>query len=700
MKKKNNKKGKQNSAEDMLIDFSEETIVDDSIEVSQEIVEEIVKEETQNAIEDALEQEAIESLSEDVKETIVEEQSAVEESVIKDTTAEGTVMEEVASEEENGPFFVEIPNEGNSDIVVGTFLYTPSEEVGKELKKERRRKIRKEAGSGLKRWIAPVCALVIILAVGIGFFVYESGLVYGVVHVEAGVIVNVADLLVKEDENAYFTEDSDEINPAIPGEYHLKIHTGGMNHKCTVFVEDTTEPEVIAKDILDVEYGSTCEPDAFIQKINDATEVTVSFVNQPDFGNMEIQEISLTATDLGNNTVTVKSKLRVSRVLTYLELEAGSAAPSAKDFMISENDKEGNIVTDLSEINFNQVGEHEIVIEAEGVEYNSVIAVVDTVAPVFEVKDIDGYALVKRTPESFLVVPENALSDASEEFLSNYPTVDITNTVFTFESEPDLTKIGTQEVTIIGTDEGGNTCTKTAKLTLKEDTEDPTISGSDFVVYLGDSISYKSKVSVKDNCMEDLDVKVDSSKVDTGTEGTYPVTYTVTDAAGHSATLTVNMTIKKHTYDVNELNDMADRILAKIITPDMSKYDQAWAIFTYIRGHVAYISESEKGDWVRSAFEGLNTGKGDCYVYASVSKLLLTRAGITNMDIERIPSGNSMHYWNLVDIEDGHGWYHFDTTPRKDHPTIFLWDDATIKAYSDAHKNCHNYDRTKYPTIN
>ena len=147
------------------------------------------------------------------------------------------------------------------------------------------------------------------------------------------------------------------------------------------------------------------------------------------------------------------------------------------------------------------------------------------------------------------------------------------------------------------------------------------------------------------------------------------------------------------------VNQLADDALATIIKTGMTNREKAQAIYKYIQSHVGYISFSEKGDYIRAAYEGLATGKGDCYVYASVAKVMLTRAGITNMDIERIPEGDSMHYWNLVDIGDGHGWYHFDTTPRKDKTKFFLWDDASIKAYSDAHNNCHNYDRSLYPDI-
>ena len=84
-------------------------------------------------------------------------------------------------------------------------------------------------------------------------------------------------------------------------------------------------------------------------------------------------------------------------------------------------------------------------------------------------------------------------------------------------------------------------------------------------------------------------------------------------------------------------------------------------------------------------------------MYACTSKVLLTRAGIANIDIVKIPTRTS-HYWNLVNVGDG--WYHFDTTPRKDHPVIFMWTEAQMMEYSGRHYNSHNYDHSLYPVVN
>ena len=637
------------------------------------------------------------------------EKSEMEAFATEDTEPEDTGTEdsepEVSEEDSSEPRLVEISNDENAHAVVKTYMFYPGEK-----KKKKRLK-----------WILSLIAGLLLVAAVVIFAVYENNLVYKVVHVEAGVEVQLADLLMRPDEKAYFTEDSEAFDMKVPGEYHLKIHTGGLSHPCSLIVEDTIAPEVKAKPVV-IDYGLTCEPEDFIEKIEDVTATKVRFVNEPDYTDLEEQKIELAVTDLGGNTTKAETTLRISLVLTHVEIEAGTyGSYAAKEQVDDEEDEEADsdsdaadlktltvsdflvpsavkadeengasnfntedaeILTDLSEVNFSKVETYEVTIQVNGKEYESELAIVDTIPPVFSVKNIEGFAFVKRQAGDFVTDSEDA-----------------TEVTYTFETQPDLKKFGKQSVTIIGTDEGGNTSSQTATLTLNEDTEDPTITGSDFVVYLGDKISYKSKVSVHDNCPEDLTVTVDSSAVATGQIGTYPVTYTVKDAAGHTATLTLNVTIKEHTYDLAELNDTADRILAGIINDNMSQYDKAWAIFSYIRGHVGYVSTSEKGDWVKAAYQGINKGSGDCYVYACVSKLLLTRAGITNMDIQRIPSGNSMHYWNLVDIGDGHGWYHFDTTPRVDHPTIFLWTESQIKAYSDTHNNCHNYDRSLYPTV-
>ena len=151
------------------------------------------------------------------------------------------------------------------------------------------------------------------------------------------------------------------------------------------------------------------------------------------------------------------------------------------------------------------------------------------------------------------------------------------------------------------------------------------------------------------------------------------------------------------------VNAEADKLLAAITDPSMSQYEICRAIYNWCNKKIAYQDGAPKTNWVVGAYCGLVERRGDCFTFAMTSKCLLTRAGITNMDIQRVRIGNSMHFWNLVDI--GEGWHHFDTCRRGDGATFFYLTDAELMAYSEAHISStyplgtHFYDRTLYPEI-
>lgn len=519
-----------------------------------------------------------------------------------------------------------------------------------------------------------------LIAGGAAFWIYEHSRVYKVCHVEAGVPVEVADFLKISDADAAFTAESDAIDIKVPGEYHLMIKTGVFEHPCTLFIDDTVAPIVETKSVR-LEKGQTCTVEDFVTKIDDVTATTVAFDKEPDFEKLEKQTVAIAVTDAGANRTVVETELIISPVVPSLTWEIGSPQPTVQDFVYGEAN--ATIVTDFNTIDFSKLGTHSVVVEWNATQYTVELKLVDTIAPAFEMRDITAYAFVPRTVEEFVT----ASSDA-------------TPIMFMYNQEPDFTHIGTQDVTILAVDEAGNQTTQTATLTLIEDTEPPTITGAvDMVVYMGRSVSYKSHVKAQDNCPEGLSFTVDSSQVNLKAVGVYPVTYTAKDPAGNTTSVTINVTVKEETYSLDEVNMYADQVLSSIITEGMSQYDKAFAIFKYTKRNIGYINDSGKGDYVKAAYEGLVYHRGDCYVYASTAKVLLDRAGIKNMDIERIPAGNEMHYWNLVDIEDGHGWYHFDTTPRQVRAEMFLWTDAQLMEYSHANYNCYNYDRSRYPVI-
>ena len=536
----------------------------------------------------------------------------------------------------------------------------------------------KKAKNKTKRMILAGVAFLLLITLAVGGWFYVDSLAYKLCRVEAGVSVTPSDFLKQPDENAFFTEESQPFSLTEPGEYQIKVKSGWFTHSCILIIEDTIAPAGQAAPVRML-LGESCVPEDFVENITDATAVTISYEKEPDMAHAGSQSVEVVLTDRGGNRTIIESELFISPVLEELTVEAGQKPPGIDSFLLKN--VTGTFITRLADFDYHQPGDHTVVIQVDGEEYTSILHIRDTIPPKAEVQDIEGFAVLPREAEDFVTEIEDA-----------------TAVTVAFREEPDLLFIGTQQVELVFTDAGGNETVKKAELTLYEDTEPPVIYGAtDITIYMGDSVAYRKNVTVEDNCLEGLQLTVDTSSVDLKQAGVYPVVYTAVDAAGNTDTVTISLTVIERMYTIEEMYALVDAVLEKIITPDMSDRDKAWAIYTYIRRNVGYTEYPEKGDWVRAAYEGLAKRQGDCYVYACTSKALLTRAGVKNMDISKIPTRRE-HYWNLVDVGDG--WYHFDTTPRSDHTVFFLWTDADLMAYSALHYNCHNYDRTLYPEIN
>ena len=178
-------------------------------------------------------------------------------------------------------------------------------------------------------------------------------------------------------------------------------------------------------------------------------------------------------------------------------------------------------------------------------------------------KNVSGYTMIPRTAEEFVTGIE-----------------DMTNVTVSFAQEPDLTLAGEQQVQIVAKDEGGNETVGQAVLTLQADTEPPKIVGAkDITVYVGSTVSYRKDVEVTDNCPEGVNLEVDNSRVNLSEAGSYPVVYRATDFAGNVTEQAVTVTVKASLYTQEQIDELADAVLAKIITEDMTPMEKVQAIF-------------------------------------------------------------------------------------------------------------------------
>ena len=119
-----------------------------------------------------------------------------------------------------------------------------------------------------------------------------------------------------------------------------------------------------------------------------------------------------------------------------------------------------------------------------------------------------------------------------------------------------------------------------------------------------------------------------------------------------------------------------------------------------MEGHCYYIAEFDKSDYMQAAYLMMTTNRGDCYGFYALSRLLFDRLGLPNLTVTRLPNEvrTSRHWWNMVSLDGGESWYHFDSTPHMTHPTrTCLVTDADLEAFNQLMPNYYYYDQAGYP---
>lgn len=240
------------------------------------------------------------------------------------------------------------------------------------------------------------------------------------------------------------------------------------------------------------------------------------------------------------------------------------------------------------------------------------------------------------------------------------------------------------------------------KWTIKDDTP-PKITGwvgknsynskDVYMVAFSDKkYDFKKYVSVSDNMGGKVKLTVDTSKINWKKKGVYRITYCAEDLAGNVTKKSAKVQVRPD----GDLEHMADTILKRIVKDSWSDKQKAEAIYRYMRKNYSYVDSNDHASWEKSAVYGLRYHSGNCFVYYSVSRLLLTRCGIPNIEVKRCAGSRHGHWWNYVYVNGG--WYHFDTTPRRQRATFCLVTDDQLSAYSRAAGNSHIWDKSLIPT--
>ena len=376
-----------------------------------------------------------------------------------------------------------------------------------------------------------------------------------------------------------------------------------------------------------------------------------------------------------------------AKTVTYT-LEAGSDLPSPYRLVGADG---AAYVAGFDETCVNRPGKYTIpMTDAKGRKYQLKLTVRDRKAPVVTTKHVY-YAKDVSVP--------NAL-----DFIGSIEEADEYTAYFEGDI-PDLTQIGDYDITFRVEDASGNkTKVLHSVLTVIEDYESPVFREiPELSAYVGEAIAYRKGVVVTDNCGGEVEIQVDSSGVDPNTPGDYPVRFIAIDASGNVSRGSTTIHIYENQVTEEQLNEKIDGVIAQIITPGMSKEEQLRAVYRYVYDHIAYVSDSDKSDWIRAAYDGLfMNGSGDCYNYFAASIAFCRRLGIDYKEIQRTPgAAEGTHYWIMVNIGTAEEprWYHFDCTHLRasySHSGCLLTDQQ-IRAFNKFRVGFYAYDSAKYP---
>lgn len=115
---------------------------------------------------------------------------------------------------------------------------------------------------------------------------------------------------------------------------------------------------------------------------------------------------------------------------------------------------------------------------------------------------------------------------------------------------------------------------------------------------------------------------------------------------------------------LEQTNALAEQVCASCVTPGMTKWEQAEALYTWLTENVRY-DQRYYADFANmpyastTAYGALADGTAICGGYAQALQLLFEKAGIPCVTVSGSSSGEN-HMWNLAFLDGA--WQYFDAT--------------------------------------
>lgn len=461
-----------------------------------------------------------------------------------------------------------------------------------------------------------------------------------------------------------------------PGTYYVTVEIDGKYYKSKLIAVDRDAPVVVGKDAeisrAEIKGNASLMPSDFVYSYKDADDVTMFFVDTPDYASGDVIDVKIAVADISGNTTIINRKLYVVEH-KGMDVELGSVAISDNILTAGLDGAKAALVS--GSVDTNSLGRYPIVVDVDGVQKSVCINVVDPDAP-------SANAVAVSLEEKKDIVPGMFVSDVK----------DSSKVTITFENEPDKVNRGLQIIRLKLTDEAGNFSYVDTTLNILYDAISPELAGvTDITTFIRQKPDYLLGVSGTDDVDGVLTVKVDDSKVNYEVPGVYDVTYSATDKSGNGVVRVTRVEVKNVTREY--VDTMVDDILKDIVDDSMSITQKARAAYDYIQENVRYINQADQSSVEKAAYDGLTLGVGDCFTFASLLEVFMERLGAETDFVSR-DSDTSNHYWILCNL--GKGWYHMDATPRNSTYKCFMKTDAENVAEAAYY---WVYDKSLYPAV-
>lgn len=479
-----------------------------------------------------------------------------------------------------------------------------------------------------------------------------------------------------------------EISLTEPGRYKLKLSTPWGIRAVRLITKDTAAPTAEDGHAVISRYAVSKElpAEAALANIYDPSGCTAEWIIQPEFGTVGSYDCLVRVTDSLGNSGDIPCTVNIIYPCERAVIERNGALPAPEAYFSIV--PEGEITyLDTSAVNTAEYGDYPVKLTCAGIDYDAVLSVRDITPPTAD-------TIARKTYNSFPLSPNAFISGAADN-AEGAMTI-------AYISEPDWSRLGEQPVSLLLWDSAGNETRLETTVTIYADTGAPQLRiAADRYAYLDETVRYLKDVTAYDDIDPDVTITVDHSAVNPRQAGDYPVTYTATDHAGNSSSVTVTYHFLEPSVTEEALRETARDILARLFKDGMTDAEKAWAMYHYVYKQIDYRKNGvTHTDWRYAADYSLKNGVGDCYSSAALCYLLFSEAGYEIQIAEHYYVPNYNHFWNLVNI--GTGWYHMDATwlntDRVEEEWCFMRTEAEIQNHPFGD---HYWGMVKenYPTV-